>query len=239
MSKARIIESVQNLDLESTRKLLDAKPALLSVTDRQGRNLLHLACSANCSKLDMPESVSARMVNFLLDRGFDVESPMPGGSCGGCTALWFAVGRGRNPTLVKLLIKRGAKPTRAPGGGLYAAGWYEDIGILDLLIRAGATVDIIVGITPFLACWNWKKFEAAKFLALKGADANYQDPKTGKTALHYGVEKEFDPALLKWLVKHGASPDIEDRNGVTARQKAARKRDKKWHAALGLKTRST
>ena len=232
MSKTRIIESVRNLDLESTRTLLDAGPALGGVADRQGRNLLHLACSASCADLGVPESAAARMVNFLLDRGFDVESPMAAGSCGGCTALWFAVGRGRNPTLVKLLIKRGARPTRAPGCGLYAAGWYEDVKILDLLIRAGATVDVVVGITPFLACWNWKKFKAAKFLALKGADVNYQDPKTGKTALHYGVEKEFDPALLEWLVKHGASPDINDRDGVTARQKASRKRDKKWHAAL-------
>jgi hypothetical protein len=77
MSKARILEAVQNLDLESTRKLLDAKPALLAVTDRQGRNLLHLACSASCSDLDVPESVSVRMVNFLLDRGFDAHTTHP------------------------------------------------------------------------------------------------------------------------------------------------------------------
>jgi hypothetical protein len=46
------------------------------VTDRQGRNLLHLACSASCKKLKAPESVSVRMVNFLLDRGLDLESPL-------------------------------------------------------------------------------------------------------------------------------------------------------------------
>src|SRR5947209_8180796 len=231
MSKTRLIESVQNLDLESTRKLLDANPALLTATDRRGRNLLHLACSASCSKLKKPESASARLVNFLLDRGLDVESPMPDGDR--CTALWFAVGRGRNLTLVKLLIKRGAKPSRAPGGGLYAAGWYEDLEILHLLIRAGAIVDVGVGgWTPFLACWNWKKFEAARFLARQGADVNYQDPKTGKTALHFGVEKEFDPALLKWLVQHGASPDIPSRAGVTARLIASRKRKQTWLAAL-------
>jgi len=230
MSKTRMIESVQNLDLESARKLLDAKPALLTVTDRRGRNLLHLACSASCSKLKMPESASARMVNLLLDRGLDVESPMASGDR--CTALWFAVARGRNLTLVKLLIKRGARPSRAPGGGLYAAGWHEDIEILDLLIRAGAIIDVAGGWTPFLACWNWKKFKAAKFLALKGADVNYQDPKTGKTALHFGVEKEFDPALLTWLVKHGASTDIPSRDGLTPRVTASRKRKKKWRAAL-------
>jgi ankyrin repeat protein len=78
----------------------------------------------------------------------------------------------------------------------------------------------------------WKKFAAAKFLVRKGADVNFQDPKSGKTALHYGVEKEFEPALLAWLVAHGASPDVTDRDGVTARVKASRKRDKQWHAAL-------
>jgi ankyrin repeat protein len=232
MSKSRIIEAVQHLDVKSTRELLDARPALISVADRQGRNLLHLACSVSCSKLKLPEAKSASMVNLLLDRGMDVESPLPDESCGGCTALWFAVGRGRNPTLVKLLIKRGAKPARAPGGGLYAAGWYEDTHILDLLIRAGATVDVAVGMTPFLACWYWKKFDAARFLVLKGADVNSRDPKNGKTALHYGVEKEFDPARLEWLVKQGASPDVKDRDGMTARLKASRKRDKRWFAAL-------
>jgi ankyrin repeat protein len=232
MSKARIIEAVQNLDLETTKKLLDAKSSLLSATDRQGRNLLHLACCVNCSELKLRESVSARMVNFLLDHGLDIESPVAGGSCGGCTALWFAVGRGRNPTLVKLLIKRGAQPARAPGGGLYAAGWYEDLENLDLLLRHGAPIDVVVGVTPFLACWYWKKFDAAKFLAEKGANVDYQDPKKGKTALHYGVEKEYDPSLLKWLVKHGASPDIEDREGITARLKASRKRDKRFFEAL-------
>ena len=99
------------------------------------------------------------------------------------------------------------------------------------MIGAGARIGIVAGITPFLACWCWKKFDAAKFLALKGANVNYQDQK-GKTALLYGVEKEFDPALLEWLVKHGASPDIPDQSGVSARFKASRKRDKKFLAAL-------
>ena len=127
---------------------------------------------------------------------------------------------------MKLLIERGAKPN-----GLYAAGWWEDIDILKLLVDAGADKEVVVGVTPFLACWGWKRFKAAKALALKGANVNVQD-KRGRTALHIGIEKEFDPALLKWLVQHGASPDIADREGVTARLKASRKRDKKFLAAL-------
>ena len=89
----------------------------------------------------------------------------------------------------------------------------------------------MVGETPFLACWGWKRFKAAKALALKGANVNAQD-KRGRTALHIGIEKEFDPALLTWLVQHGASPEIPDREGVTARQKASRKRNKNFFTAL-------
>jgi len=229
MSKTRIIDAVRHLDLNETRTLLTADPALLMVTDRQERNLLHLACSVYCPALDLPESAAARLVTFLLDRGMEIETPMGRDKC---TPLFFAVARGRNTTLIKLLLKRGASPARAPGGGLYAAGWFDDTTHLDLLLKAGAAIDVAVGITPFLACWIWKKFEAAKFLARKGANVNFQDPKSGKTALHYGVEKEFEPALLAWLVTHGASPDVADRDGVTARVKASRKRDRKWHAAL-------
>ena len=89
--------------------------------------------------------------------------------------------------------------------------------ILKLLIDAGADKEVVVGVTPFLACWGWKRFKAAKAFALKGANVNVQD-KRGRTALHIGIEKEFEPAFLKWLVQHGASPDIPDREGVTARR---------------------
>src|SRR5262245_32402549 len=131
MSKSRIIESVQNLNLEATTELLDAAPSLLAVKNRQGRNLLHLACSANCKKLKVSEAVAARMVNFLLDRGMDIEEEGLSGR-DPCKPIWFAVAFGRNATVVKLLIKRGATPT-----GLFAAGWWEDVEILDLLISAG------------------------------------------------------------------------------------------------------
>jgi ankyrin repeat protein len=233
MSKTRIIEAVKNLDLKSVKSLLKATPSLLTVTDRQGRNLLHLACSASCEKLKVSEAAPASIVNFLLDRGLDIDTPV---GCDACTALFFAVARARNPTLVRVLLKRGAKVTAAPGGGLFAAGWWGDIQNLDLLIRAGAQIDIVVTEgaqtgTPFLACWCWRRFEAAKFLALKGANLNIQDQK-GRTALHHGIEKEFDPTLLKWLIQHGASVDIEDDDGVSASLKASRKKDKRFHKAL-------
>jgi len=225
MSKTRLIEAVKNLDLVETKKILNAKPELLTIWNDQGRNLLHLACSVDCKKLKKPESAAAKMVTYLLDRGFDIEQDGGAGS-DLCKPIWFATAKGRNHTVVKLLLKRGAKPT-----GLYAAGWWEDINILNTLVDAGANKEEVVGVTPFLACWGWSKLEAAKAFALKGANVNVQD-KRGRTALHIGIEKEFDPALLKWLVQHGASPDIPDREGVTAREKASRKHNKSYFKAL-------
>jgi ankyrin repeat protein len=229
MSKAAIIEAVKALDLAAARRLLEAKPALLTVTDRQERNLLHLASSVSVDDFGLPSRSQLQFVKFLLDRGFEIDLPVGRDKC---TALFFAVARARNPALVRFLLDRGAKPSNAPGGGLFAAGWWDDVTSLKLLAGAGAPVDVVVGITPFLASWCWKRFAAAKAFALNGADVNYQDAK-GRTALHHGIEKEFDPSLLTWLVKHGASPDVPDLQGVTARAKASRKRDKRFFEALG------
>jgi len=232
MSKARMIGAVKELDIETVRALLAADPGLLRVTDRRGFNLLHLACCVPCADLGIAESHAAKMVTLLLDYGLDVESTLPPDQ-DRCTALFFAVARGRNATLIKVLLKRGAKVQNAPGGGLFAAAWYDDVGHLDLLVKAGAKVDVVVGVTPFLASWTWKKFRAARFLARRGADVNFVDPQSGRTALHYGVEKEFDPAQIAWLVSRGGSPDIRDKHGVSARDRASRKRDKRWLDALG------
>lgn len=223
-----IIAAMERLDLPTARRLLRHTPSLRAVTDRQGRNLLHLACSVPPSKRGPSKATQSRMVAFLLDEGFEIDLPMGRDHC---TPLFFAVARARNLALVKLLLARGAKVNSAPGGGLFAAGWWQDLKILDVLLAAGAQIDTIAGVTPFLACWGWKRFDAAKFLVTRGADVNARDEK-GKTALHHGVEKEFDPALLKWLVRHGASPDLEDREGVSPRLKAARKRDKRYLGAL-------
>lgn len=231
MLKTQVIEAVKQLDVDAVRDLLASEPGLLSVTDRRGFNLLHLACCVPCSDMGMAESQSARMVSLLLDRGLDVESMLPPAQ-DRCTALFLAVARGRNPTLIRLLLKRGAKVANAPGGGLFAAAWHDDVRSIDLLVKAGAKVDVIVGTTPFLAAWMWKKFNAAQFLAKKGADVNFVDPKSGRTALHYGVEKEFDPTQLAWLIAHGASPDIKDARGLSARDRALRKRDRRWFDAL-------
>lgn len=232
MSKTRILKAAKALDLATVKELLHADPALLKVVDRTGRNLLHIACSVDCKRLKLPDSAAVRLADLLLDRGIDIESYVRDRSCKAhCTPLFFAVARSRNTALIKHLLNRGASVKHAPGGCLFAAGWYDDVKHLDILLRAGAEIDPVVGVTPFLACWGWQKFAAAKFFATEGADINFQDRK-GRTALHLGIEKEYGPALLRWLFQHGASADIKDNGGVTALERARRKRDQKWLKAL-------
>ena len=225
MSKTRLIEAVKQLDLAEAKRILAAKPELLRVWNDQGRNLMHLACGANCKKLGRPEAAAVRMVEYLADAGLDIEEEGLSAK-DPCKPIWFATAFGRNASVVKLLLNRGAQPT-----GLYAAGWWDDTHILKLLIDAGADLEVVVGVTPFLACWGWGRFKSAKLLASRGANVNVQD-KNGRTALHIGIEKEYEPALLKWLVQNGASPDIYDREGVTARRKASRKRNKQFLVAI-------
>jgi len=227
VSKARLLEAVRRLDVPAATALLEKQPSLLSVTDRRGRNLLHLACSASCKELGLSEAVSARLVTLLLDAGLDVDSPlvMDGHPC---NSVWFAAARGRNATLVELLVRRGARPL-----GLFAAGWHEDLKIVQLLIDLGAVVDERVeDETPFLHCWKNRRLRSARVLLHSGANVNAKDS-SGKTALHYGVKKGFEPSTLRALVRSGASPDIEDRDGVSPRLLASRKRDKRFLRALG------
>lgn len=229
MSTAAILAGVARFDLGEVRRLAAARPALLAVTDRQERNLLHVACSASAESAGVAFAAQRRLVEWLLEQGLPLDGKFGRDRC---TPLWLAVGRARSPRLVAFLLGRGADVRAAPGHGLFAAGWWEDTRNLALLLDAGADIELVVGVTPFLAAWGWRKFTAARWLARRGADVDHQDPR-GWTALRLGVEREFDPAELRWLVRHGASPDIPARDGVTPRRRAARKRDDRWARAMG------
>lgn len=230
-SKTGLIAAVKGLDVEAATAMLDAAPALLKTIDPRGRTLLHLASMPRASTAKA-KAAQVRMAGLLLDRGLPIDEPYGRDRC---TPLFEAVARARNLDLVTCLLGRGADIHAAPGGGLFAAGWWQDLDILGVLLDAGADPEIVVGVTPFLANWCWKRFDAAKFMVTRGADVNVQDPK-GRTALYHGVEREFDPALLAWLVRHGASADIENNDGVSARMKASRKRDQRFARALTGRT---
>ena len=53
-----------------------------------------------------------------------------------------------NRAVVNYLLEHGANIDVVPGGGLFAAGWWDDTANLKLLLDAGAPIDVVVGMTP-------------------------------------------------------------------------------------------
>ena len=69
MSKTRLFDAAKTLDLEAIRAILAKTPSLLDATDRQGRNILHLVCSADCKKLKVPERRKVRLFEQAYAQG--------------------------------------------------------------------------------------------------------------------------------------------------------------------------
>ena len=227
-SRTALLEATRWLDLPAIQWMLEANPALRDVRAPNGAGLLHVACKASPERCGVTAAEQVRVVRHLLRIGLPIDEPLGRDAV---TPLFLAVAQARNGRLIDLLIDQGAQVSAAPGGGLFAAAWWDDVKNLERLIRAGAEVDVVVGITPFLAAWLWKKVASAKRLAAHGADVSFQDRK-GRTALHHGVERNYDPSLLRWLLQAGASPDIHDRDGVSPRVRAGRKRDRRYRAVF-------
>lgn len=58
-----------------------------------------------------------------------------------------------------------------------------------------------------------------KVILTRGANINYVNKKEGKTPLHIAIEQRLSPEIIKFLLKNGANPHIEDLNGVTCQEK--------------------
>lgn len=48
---------------------------------------------------------------------------------------------------------------------------------------------------------------------MRGANVNYINKKDGRTALHIVIERRSPVELIKWLLRAGADPHIEDAEG--------------------------
>ena len=59
-----------------------------------------------------------------------------------------------------------------------------------------------------------------KQLLQRGSDINHVSSKTGWTPLHWAIESKIESKFIKFLLKNGAEPHIEDVNGLDACDKA-------------------
>ena len=159
MSKARLFQAIKTLDVDAVSTLLDAHPELLPARDERRRNALHFLCGLPYR--DKTPARSLALARLLLDRGLDVNEPafVEGGGVFKATPLWYALSRGRNLPLAKLLLKRGSSPEYC----LWTSGFHDDVEAIDLLVRAGAHLDPVAeDETPFLNAVAMQVYAAAR-----------------------------------------------------------------------------
>ncbi len=232
MSKTRLFQSIKLLNRESVAALLETQPALMQVTDERRRNALHFLCSLPSA--DKSRKRSLDLAEYLLGLGFDINEP---GFVEGpfkATPLWYAISRGRNLPLARLLLGRGSTPEYC----LWSAAFHDDVEAIDLLIEHGARMDPVAeDETPFLGAIKWSHFAAAERLLRHGANVNFQNSK-GMTALHFLLKKDSDRKHIEMLLRHGADPSRKNAEGIRPLDMVAKRRDKTLFELLSKRASS-
>jgi len=220
MSKSRLFQSIKSLNRETAAALLEADPDLKRAKDERGRNALHFLCSLPGA--DKGRERSLELAQYLLGLGFDIDQPAFVEGPFRATPLWYAISRGRNLPLAKLLLKEGSTPEYC----LWSAAFHDDVDAIDLLIKHGARVDPVAeDETPFLGAIKWSHFAAAERLLRHGADVNFQNSKR-MTALHFLLKKNSDRKYIELLLRNGADPTLENAEGIRPLDMVAKRRDK-------------
>lgn len=224
ISKTRMLALIKDLDWRSIKLTLQENPDLVGFRGKKGENLLHVCCGIDIDKSGLSATDSVRTADVLIDASLDVNKEAFSEGHWKATPLYYAISRGRNLTLAKHLLKRGAYPDHC----LWAAAFKDNVAAIRLLVQAGASVDALAhGETPFLFAVKWSRFKAAEALLEAGADVNFRD-ETGKAALHYMLKKRSDAKYVGLLLEHCARLDVADHEGVTAGSMLSRMRGQEY-----------
>lgn len=222
-SIAQLRDAVRQWRSATVAELLDGAPALAGHRDARGRDWLHLACMVTPEPPARTIATGLATVDVLLERGFDPNAAAFTEGEWRATPLWHTISRGRNLTLARHLLARGANP----GYCLYAAAWASDLDAINLLVAAGAPVDERSsqdGATPFLWAVATSHFDAARALLAHRANPDVAD-REGRTALHLMLAKNSSAEHIVMVVRAGARLDLPDARGMTAAALLKRKRD--------------
>ena len=247
MSKTALIDAIRMSDLSTVQAILKKTPALRGFRSEKDFNLLQMVCAR--STVDDPAAAArqVRLAQWLVNDGFDpfvTHTTKPGedGEEDPATLslVFFSIARAQNTKLARYFLDLGVKAE-----GFFAAAWWGNWEILEELVKRGANINEVVGATPLhmaVAVLDRgiedkpdrarRRVKTVKEFLRLGADpaiaAFDRD-----TPLHTALKKEYDVAIFKLLLKHGANPDVPGKEGRTVREVARRKRDKKYFKALG------
>lgn len=215
----KFIQHIKDFNVEAVKAMIEKDRAWLTWAEDSGKNAMHYLCGVEIAKRPAKAGDSLTMLKLLLANGMDINSVHRiKEECGffPATPLWYAYTRGRNELLYKYLLTNGADPEHC----MYAIAWYNDVEAADLFKSYGAKVDDDTSSdTPFMAAYNWKRFEVAEWFLKNGADINFAD-KDGNTTLFYAVKRKYKLDQIRLLLKFGADFDKENKNDISARKLA-------------------
>lgn len=113
-----------------------------------------------------------------------------------------------------------ASPIR--GSALHCAAGFGELEIMNMLIAHGADVNLRKtgnGETPIMSAMEFHHAGVIQPLLDAGADINLRDFQDS-TALHHAIAPRVDTVLIDYLLKHGASPVLQDKNEISPITKA-------------------
>eukprot|EP00727_Mastigamoeba_balamuthi_P012107 m51a1_g7519 putative calpain-type cysteine protease dek1 (1986) ;mRNA; f:8452-15277 len=191
---------------ETLRVLLqwpDFSPAEIRVLANESAPL-----AAAAQLPDAAESLAC--CSALLDAG---ATPAGVRAADDAPLLYCAV-RDRRHDIALRFIAAGADPNEPSPAGetplarACTAGGREDVVVA--LLRAGARGEAVAGL--LCACCRLGMWEAASMLVDARADADYQEPETQRTALHWACDRQAPAALVRGLLALTTAVTAGDRD---------------------------
>jgi uncharacterized protein len=184
-SKSAWFAAAKRWDARLLAAWLAQAPQWAQAVDGKGRTALQVACGVS------PHNSQST----LLAAGAPLEAQAPMGECNGdfrATALWFAVSRGENLPLVKLLLSHGANASYS----LWAAVWRDDEAMCRALLQARPLLNLREhGETPVFYAARLGRLKTLELLLDAGADVSVADFK-GRDAVDIAVARRLPQALI-------------------------------------------
>lgn len=173
ISKSALFAAAKSWDFVAVVAILRAAPELVRASDPKGRMALHLACAAKATSKDDPNGL--KTVAALLKAGAGLEDIVPMEEDEGdfrANPLWYAVARGENLPLVRLLIKRGADASYS----LWAAVYRDDAVLCRTLLSAKPRLNLRAhGETPLFYAARTRRLKTLPLLLDFDADPAIAD----------------------------------------------------------------
>lgn len=198
MSKTALFAAAKDWDARAVRRSLAEAPGLVAARDARGRTALHVCAGTPLSAHASPASASIATARELLKAGAGVNAvhEIPDGrEVFPATPLWYALARGHNRALARLLLKAGTNPDRC----LWTVIWSNEPDLVRVLLRAGSRPNVrFGGETPLIYAARLGREQAVRLLVAAGADVGGRDAKD-RTAADHARRKRLSPAVLAVL----------------------------------------